>query len=66
MNKYKHIKRAIKSYFTLKFIQAEFVDAVSGEQVSSYRDCFGDVWLKSGRWSFFRVIIKSRCGNNET
>ena len=47
--------KAIKSYCSLKFIQPEFKDIVSGLLVSSYVDCYGDHWLKDNRWSLFRV-----------
>ena len=47
--------KLIKSYCSLKFVRHEFNDKVSGLRVSSYFDCYGDVWLKDSRWSFFRV-----------
>lgn len=43
-----------KSYFSLEFVQSEFMDVVSGKQVCRYRDCFGDEYLKDSRWSTFR------------
>lgn len=45
----------IKSYFSLKFQYNSFTDIVSGKRVNVYIDCFGELWLKDGRWSFFRV-----------
>lgn len=47
--------KAIKSYFTLKYHYYAFTDVVSGKPVSVYYDCYGDLWLKDGRWSLFRV-----------
>ena len=47
--------KLIKSYFSLKAIQREFTDVVSGLPVYSYLDCYEEVWLKDGRWSLFRV-----------
>lgn len=50
----------IKSYLSLKWQYSAFRDVVSGEMVSVYRDCYGDLWLKNSRWSLFRV---KKCGS---
>ncbi len=47
--------KSIKSYFTLKKIATGFTDGVSGKTVCYYKDCYGDVWMKDSRWSFFGV-----------
>lgn len=47
--------RSIRSYLTLKYVRHAFNDAVSGGSVDVYVDCYGDHWMKSGRWSFFKV-----------
>ena len=47
--------KSIKSYFSLKFHYRSFRDTVSGKYVNMYIDCYGDLYLKDGRWSFFRV-----------
>ena len=51
--------KKLRSYFTLKFHYFAFSDVVSGKSVNVYVDCFGDLWMKDGRWSLFRV---SKCG----
>jgi hypothetical protein len=51
--------KKIKSYFTLKFHYSSFQDCVSGKQVNMYVDCFGDLYLKDSRWSFFSVLSGS-------
>lgn len=48
---YKHIK----SYLSLERIGYAFGDSVSGKSVYYYRDCYGDIWMKDNRWSFFAV-----------
>lgn len=45
----------IKSYFTLQFHYRCFRDSVSGKYVNMYIDCFGDLYMKDGRWSLFSV-----------
>ena len=45
----------ILSYLTLNFIKQQFRDNVSGKMVSLYRDCYGNEFLKDGRWSFFAI-----------
>ncbi len=52
------MKRLLKSYFSLTFVETRFTDVVSGQTVKLYVDCFGDFWLKDGRWSLFRVEKK--------
>jgi len=47
--------KKIKSYLTLKWQCSAFTDVVSGEMVSVYKDCYGELWLKDGRWSTFAV-----------
>jgi spore germination protein YaaH len=47
--------KAIKSYFTLKYASTLFTDVVSGKKVCLYIDCYGEQWMKDGRWAFFRV-----------
>ena len=47
--------KILKSYFTLKFRYFAFRDVVSGKNVNVYIDCFGELWMKDGRWSLFRV-----------
>jgi len=51
--------KTIKSYFSLRFHHFAFRDAVSGKNVNVYIDCYGDLWMKDGRWSLFRV----KCGD---
>lgn len=51
--------KAIKSYFTLRYQYNDFRDVVSGKMVAVYSDCYGDLWMKDGRWSFFRVYKKN-------
>ena len=51
--------KTLKSYFSLEFRYFAFTDIVSGKSVNAYVDCFGDVWMKDGRWSLFRV---RKCG----
>ena len=52
MNK---IINSIKSYFTLEFHYKAFYDSIGGKQVNMYVDCFGDLYLKDGRWSLFKI-----------
>lgn len=47
--------KKIKSYITLEFYYECFTDVVSGKKVNMYIDCFGDLYLKDSRWSFFSV-----------
>ena len=47
--------KKIRSYFTLNYLHSCFTDTVSGELVCMYVDCYGDMYLKNGRWSLFRV-----------
>jgi hypothetical protein len=49
------VLKLFKSYFSLTFIRTCFTDQISGKTVSAYIDCYGDEWLKDGRWSLFRV-----------
>ena len=46
----------LKSYFTLKFHYKSFYDHIGGNDVNMYVDCFGDMYLKDGRWSTFSVF----------
>lgn len=43
------------SYFSLKRDGYLFTDKVSGEPVFLYIDKHGKKWMKSSRWSLFRV-----------
>jgi hypothetical protein len=47
--------KKIKSYFTLEFHYRCFIDTVSGKYVNVYMDCYGDLYMKDGRWAFFAV-----------
>lgn len=47
--------RGIRSYFSLKYQGDYFTDVVSGRMVCLYKDCYGDIWQKDGRWALFRV-----------
>lgn len=49
------MKNLLKHYFSLKFRGFAFNDIVTGEAVFYYEDCFGEIWMKNSRWSFFRV-----------
>ena len=51
--------KKIRSYFTLKFHYSAFQDRISGKKVCMYVDCFGDLYLKDNRWSFFSVLSGS-------
>ena len=51
--------RYFKSYFTLQYQYDAFTDVVSGKRVAIYSDCYGDLWMKDGRWSLFRVLKKN-------
>jgi len=47
--------KKIKSYFTLTYQYRCFRDVVSGKYVNMYIDCYGDLYMKDGRWSIFAV-----------
>ena len=47
--------KKIKSYFSLQYKYRCFIDVVSGKSVNMYIDCYGDLYMKDGRWSFFAV-----------
>ncbi len=47
--------KSVVSYFTLSNKKFLFEDAYSGNKVYSFKDCFGSIWLKDGRWSFFSI-----------
>ena len=47
--------KKIKSYLSLESHYFAFTDVVSGKAVCVYVDCFGELWMKDSRWSFFRV-----------
>ena len=49
---------AIKSYFTLEFVEFRFRDILSGKSVNVYKDCFGNRFMKDDRRSFFKVDMK--------
>jgi len=49
--------RGLISYLTLNFIETRFVDIVSGKSVNLYEDCYGNKYLKDGRWSLFKVEL---------
>ena len=49
------IIQSVKSYLTLKLHYRCFRDVVSGNYVSMYIDCYGDLYMKDDRWSFFSV-----------
>jgi len=51
--------KAIRSYFSLIYVEDVFIDVVSGKQVKVYRDCYGEYWLKDSRWSLFQVKTKN-------
>ena len=53
------MREMLKSYFTLKYQYEAFTDAISGKRVCVYVDCFGELWMKESRGSFFRV----KCGS---
>jgi len=53
------IIQSIKSYLTLKLHYRCFRDVVSGNYVSMYIDCYGDLYMKDDRWSFFSVPKRS-------
>lgn len=48
----------IKSYLSLKKVADGWTDGVSGKTVSYYQDCFGDMYMKDSRWSFFGVKVE--------
>lgn len=48
------IKR-IKSYLSLRSIGRAFTDTVTGKPIYYYMDCYGDVWMKTSKWSLFSV-----------
>jgi hypothetical protein len=48
--------RLLKHYFSLKYAGYAFRDQVSGDSVYYYTDCFGERWMKTSRWAFFRVL----------
>ena len=48
--------KIIRSYFTLKFHRYCFRDVVSGKDVNIYIDCYGYLYMKDNRWSFFSVF----------
>jgi hypothetical protein len=56
--------RSIRSYFTLTRIGYAFTDLTAGRSVYYYEDCYGDIWLKTSRWSLFRVF--SRGSNHDS
>jgi len=53
------MKKVIKSYFSLRLVEyCTFMDVVISKPVSTYVDCYGEYWLKTSRWAFFRVESK--------
>lgn len=55
----------LKSYLSLACIGFAFTDVVSGKSVRYYRDCYGSLWLKDSRWSFFRVAAPPAQGEQQ-
>jgi len=51
--------KVIKSYFSLVKEYSAFRDMHSGKDVCVYVDCFNERWMKDGRWSLFRVKVKT-------
>ena len=47
--------KALRSYLTLKRIGVAFYDPIEHLPVYYYKDCYGDVYMKNSRWSFFKV-----------
>jgi hypothetical protein len=39
----------------MQFVASAFTDMVSGESVGYYRDRKGVIWMKTSRWSRFKV-----------
>lgn len=50
--------KTIKSKLTMKRLDCNFVDTVSGEEVFNYVDCYGVYWLANYNHWFFRVEKK--------
>ena len=51
----KLLKIKLANYLPMEFMEFKFTDAVSGEQVSLYKQTDGKDVLANSRYSFFRV-----------
>jgi len=58
MARLKKILRAVISYATLRYVAFSFHDTDTKTNIHLYRDKFGDFYLKTNRFSFFKVKAK--------
>ena len=51
--------KTIKSRFTMKFEQFNFVDHIAGVRVNDYKDCYGTKWMATSNSPFAWRVKKT-------